>query len=59
MKRALIIVGAVAALYVLPVPHSPMAYVLLLLLLGYSEVIRIRKSLERGERTDKSKNHGQ
>ncbi len=59
MKYVLIIVGIVAALYVLPVPHSPIAYVLLLLLLGYHELRQIRKSLERGERTDKSKNHGQ
>jgi hypothetical protein len=51
MKRALIVVGVVVALYILPVPHSPNAYVLLLLLLGYSELRKIRKSLEHGERS--------
>jgi uncharacterized membrane protein len=59
MKYVLVVVGIVAALYVLPVPHSPIAYVLLLLAFGIHEIRQIRKSLERGERTDKSKNHGQ
>lgn len=54
MKRALIIVGIVVALYVLPVPHSPIAYVLLFLLLGYHELRQVRKSLER---TDKPQNY--
>lgn len=57
MKSALIIVGVVVALYVLPVPHSPIAYVLLLLLLGYDELKRVRKNLERSEPKGQAETH--